>query len=43
LRFPSRLPLVVTLTSLIMLASVVLVFFAGRLQGLGRQARKALP
>jgi spermidine/putrescine transport system permease protein len=43
LRFPSRLPLVVTLTSVIMLASVLVVFLTVWLQGLGRQARKALP
>jgi spermidine/putrescine transport system permease protein len=43
LRFPSRLPLVVSLTSVIMLASVLLVFLTIWLQGLGRPARKALP
>ena len=43
LRFPSRLPLVVTLASMIMLASVLIVFFAEWLQGLGARQRKALP
>ena len=41
LRFPSRLPLVVSLTSLIMVASVLVVLLTIWLQGMGGGARKA--
>jgi spermidine/putrescine transport system permease protein len=41
LRFPSRLPLVVALTSVIMVASVLVVLLTIWLQGFGRHPRRA--
>ena len=43
LRFPSRLPLVVSLASVIMLVSIVLLIFAEWLRGIGHEKTRSVP
>ena len=43
LRFPSRLPLVVSLASVIMLVSIVLLIFAEWLRGIGNEKTRSVP